>query len=174
MIPLFESKDFLPSNLGDFSYDWIIENEDPKYGFQARYGRGASKVDLYLYDAGCLPIPQDVSDPIILSHFQSCIEDITLMAQSELYQEFEVGPIDGLEVISGIRKTTFLHWQFEYLVPDSSLTVDIGCQRSHLLLSSQRGYFSKIRFSYPVHDRDARIRDLYGLLQDWCNRIETI
>lgn len=174
MIPLYKSQSSLPPEIGDLSYEWFIENEDPRLGFQARYSRGASKADFYLYDAGYFPVAQDYLDPITLRHFQSCIEEINLLADSQLYKELEAGPINGLEVIFGTMKTTFLHWQFEYSVPDSNVSVDIGRQRSHILLSPLRGYFSKIRFSYPAHDRAARIDDLYRLLQDWCRKTEVI
>jgi hypothetical protein len=167
MIPLFGSQDILPSELGDFSYNWIIENENPRLGFQVRYSRGASKADLFLYDAGFFPVPQDITDPIILSHFESCVEDIHILTNAELYNDFMSGPMDWLEVTSGRVKTKFLHWQFEYTVKDSNISVDIGLQRSHILLTSHKGYFSKIRYSYPADDRINRINDLYGLLKDW-------
>jgi hypothetical protein len=171
MIPAFDSADELPQSLGDLQFAGISENDDPRLGFQARYERGASKADVYLYDFGLFPLPDESRNVPLFDHFKICIGDILQLAQNGYYKNFILGPLDALVVDADEISRVFYHGQFEFLSDDSDQTIDIGLQRSHLLLTTHRGFFSKVRFSYPASDRDARIDDLYGLTCDWLRSV---
>ena len=174
MVPIFVEEYFVPKSLGDLELNAVIVDENDKLGFQARYEKGATKCDLYIYNFGLFPLPDDIKHDIVLNHFRECVGDIVQLSDVGLYRDFVLGPSDGLQFPVNNSEKIFLHSQCEFSTPDSEISIDIGMQRSHLMLTTIRGYFLKIRCSYPKHDRDQRIQVMYSFVLELLKTIDEI
>ena len=172
MVPIFGEECYVPKSLGDLELNAVIVDENEKLGFQARYEKVATKCDLYIYDFGLFPLPDDVKHEIVLNHFRDCVGGIVQLSDIGAYSDFVLGPSDGLQFPVNNSEKIFLHSQCEFSTPDSEISIDIGMQRSHLMLTTMKGYFLKIRCSYPKHDRDERIQVMYAFVLDSLKTID--
>jgi hypothetical protein len=170
MIPIFRGEESIPHSLGDFERQGVLESENRDLGVQIRYERGASKIDIYLYDAGTYPVPRDIQDPLVLDHFKSCCSNILTLQEIGTYRDVTLEVCDAWEMVEPNSDVRFLHACFSLGVEQTSVSIDIGNQASHLLLSSRDGYFLKIRFTHPADPE--RIKDIEPFLIDLAKELK--
>ncbi|MCX6968140.1 MAG: hypothetical protein NTZ46_10270 [Verrucomicrobia bacterium] len=172
MIPVFSQSDRIPPDLGDLSLQSFIEAEDKDLGVQIRYTRGATRADVYLYDFGTSGT-KSISHSDSLEHFKACCSDVLSLADAGFYRNVKLEQCDGWELEGCHAGTCFIHAQFSFQIPDTQISIDVGEQISHLLLTTFKGFFLKVRFSYPANSHPDRILDIREFLFDLLTKLKT-
>jgi hypothetical protein len=166
-VPIFQTEENLPSQLGELNYAGSEVYDDPRLGAKIRYEFGITKADLYLYDLGMAEIPADIDDPLVTEVYrQSCGEVLTL-AEAGLYLDFELRKSEYLNLGMEGFKPSFLWAAFRYRQAPGQFTVSEEFRYSHIFLRTNGGYFNKVRYTYPESEAANSSERMIHFLIEW-------
>jgi len=166
-IPLFQTEDTVPTELGELAYTGCDIYDDPRLGVKLRYDRGMTKADVYLYDLGINPISEDVRSEQVMEFFQQSCNDILVAAERGIYNDLETRTSQYLHIPDNSPDPMYLWAAFYYRQAPAPGVVDEGYRYSHILIRTDGGYINKVRYTYPERVKNDASRDMIQFLLDW-------
>lgn len=183
-IPVFGTKDRLPSRVAGLAFESVDQYPDPRLGVMVRYGiPPLVKADAYLYDMGLSDLPEDLDSPLVVRLFEESLQGVTMAAQQGAYLDFEILGSGYLNVPPESPEQFCLGASFAYrqnsgavipvVFPEKEGTVnDVGRLISHMTMRVDRGYINKIRFNYPEEAGEAGFASFLGFAIEWTQSVQ--
>jgi hypothetical protein len=172
-IPIFVDKYNLPKHIDHLVLDDIEIYEQKVLGVKIRYhadnsSYGGAKADIYLYDAGRSPLPQNIRSPDMLKLFQAAYSEIRVAAQLDIYENLEEMNAEFLHLPENAPEPMWLWAAFRYRQPPGRGSVTYTLDRvSHLALRTDRGYVNKVRYTYPGYIEEQEFSHYLQFLFEW-------
>jgi hypothetical protein len=187
-IPVFGSKDRIPTQIDHLSLEGVDQYPDPKLGVMVRYGiPPLVKVDAYLYDMGLSEISEDLESPQVIQLFQESLQTVVMAAEQGLYLDFEILNSGYVRVPQDAAEPLCLCASFTYRLNSNAplpkvgipakegtgVINDIGRLTSHLALRIDRGYINKVRFNHPEELGERGFGGFLRFVMEWTNAVQT-
>ena len=186
-IPLFGSRENLPSVLAGLALESADPYPDPNLGAIIRYGIPPMvKADAYLYDLGMPSISDDLQSPQVIEFFQESLHSVAMAADQGLYLDFEMLGSGYLRIPEDAPEQFCLCASFAYRqnsqapVPPTGIPGkggvinDVGRIASHMALRTDRGYINKVRFNYPEALGERGLGGFLRFLTEWTLLVQTV
>jgi len=122
------------------------EFDDPNLGVQLRYARGAFKADVFLYTTG---LSDCALAKAVAEQFIDSTRAFQQAADAGFYSEFEFFGVDTWFVGEPPNMTELLHAEYSVSKRTTPISIGVGAERSHMLLTGSKPCFVKVRFTYP-------------------------
>jgi hypothetical protein len=118
-----------------------FEKERPGLGISVGYNAPGIAMTIFVYDYGIKDIPRSIDDPAIRRHFEQVVGDVTVLGKRGQYDNLQQLSEKAV-VLSPKRKgPKALLATFRYILNGRDTL-------SRLYLTSYKGHFVKIRYSY--------------------------
>jgi hypothetical protein len=166
-IPLFETEEAVPKELGALAFSRIDSYGDPRLGVGFRYDRGITKADAYLYNLGLEQISDDIRSEQVLQFFRDACGEILLLAERGLYLDCETRTSQYLHLPDDNPDPMFLWAAFRYRQAPGPGVLDEDFRFSHIFVRTDRGYINKIRYTYPDRVKKDAAQDMIQFLIEW-------
>ena len=186
-IPLFGSRENLPSVLAGLALESADPYPDPNLGAIIRYGiPPVVKADAYLYDLGMPSISDDLRSPQVIEFFRESLHSVSAAADQGLYLDFEMLGSGYLRIPEDALEPFCLCASFAYRqnsqapVPPTGIPGkggvinDVGRVASHMALRTDRGYINKVRFNYPESLGERGFGGFLRFLTEWTHLVQTV
>ncbi len=175
-IPIFGKEASLPKICGGLMLAGVETFPDPGLGVKFRYqGFVSDRADVYLYDLGSPHILTDLESPDIVEQFQQAVTDVFSAAEVGCYEDLELVSSQYLHLPPDSPEPFCLWAALRFHQPPGPQVFYTGPQISHLTLRSDRGYFNKVRYSYPESETsaDKRFRGFLIFLVEWTSQVQS-
>jgi hypothetical protein len=90
----------VPSNIGEFSIENVVNNEieSPGLGHTITYNEPSNKyhADCYIYNLGMESIPIDINNPIVQDHYNDIKKDLYTALDLGIYQDLKFNDSYGI------------------------------------------------------------------------------
>jgi hypothetical protein len=162
-IPIFGTETAIPSVVAGLNFEQIEYYPEEAMGISCRFGDAEEgiKVDAYLYDNGLAEIPTNLSSQEVMGCFQEAVQGVHAAEQMGVYLDLKRHRMQYLHLPPDGPDAFCLWASFSYRQKPSAQVVFTGPRVSHLAVRADRGYFNKIRFTYP--EDEAKERDRFGV-----------
>jgi len=138
--------------------------DSPELGVSYRYaGHPLPIADIYLYDQGLNNLGTGI-DQAVRTHFEEVTNEILLMEKTGFYQSVKKVSEGETAIGNGARKLPALSAVFTYSIAPGKGVAYTGLRASHVLLTSYKGQFLKIQFTYPKNQGSEGRSDLKEFL----------
>ena len=149
-----------PAKLGSLQYRGVVDYAEqgrPDLGISVRYGLPGNPIraDIYLYDLKKKNLGTGTGSPEVNKIFQQAIGDIFSIEKMGAYKDVRKLSEGKTALTTATGSLPLLHASFSYRQQPGPQVLYTGPQVSNLYLSAYKGYFLKIRFSYPDGPKQA-------------------
>jgi hypothetical protein len=174
-IPVFRTESSIPRAVAGLKLEGVDIYPDRNLGFKARYGSGMLlKADTYLYDLGRRDIPADIRSEEVVGCFQEACGNILGLGEQGRYLDLEVRASQFLHLPDDAPEPFCLWAAFAYRQAPGPGSLYDGGRFSHLALRTDRGYFNKMRFTYPDEESVLKTapRQFIEFLCEWTEVVQ--
>jgi hypothetical protein len=166
--PLVEPKTGIafPQALGPLKRMGLKHYGSPDLGVSCRYAaRPLPIADIYLYDNGVKDLGTGLNQMVRL-HFEQVQDEIFFMEKSGYYRSVKKVSEGETGLANGARKLPALVAVFTYRQPPGKGVAYTGVRTSYVYLTTYKGQFLKIRFTYPKNQENRGHKALQQFLAD--------
>lgn len=158
----------LPASLGPLKRTGMKKYDQPELGIGYRYeGAALIKGDIFIYNLGLKNLGTGLNSRDVKLQFDQAKNDIYQLEKMGRYRAVNKVSEGEIPLGSTPQKIPTLSTVFTYSQAPESGIVYEGVRVSHLLLTAYKGYFIKIRFTYPEKDKSQGEKALQQFLADF-------
>lgn len=171
-VPIFQTEDALPPQLGELDYAGMDAYADPRLGVTIRYERGITQADIYLYDLGLPSIPSDLQAEEVKEFFRQAMGEVLEMGRLGRYTDLETRNARYLHIPADAPQPLCLFGSFYYRKTLRPGVVHEGFRHSHLFLRTDCGFINKVRYTFLDPATDTNNEEMIQFLFDWYDAVD--